>query len=107
MMLLPSPPPRGYPSGRASPFPRTQRLLLKRYDINFYSELSSQRPLRSDAWWSFRMFHGGVSKLKLSEFRLRRKLKEDNGQQQNLLENDGNVRYLPPAAVGLTSDNFC
>ena len=35
MMLLPSPPPRGYPSGRASPFPRTQRLLLKRYDINF------------------------------------------------------------------------
>ena len=34
-------------------------------------------------------------------------LKEDNGQQQNLLENDGNVRYLPSAADGLTYDDFC
>ncbi len=45
-------------------------------------------------------------KQKLSEVRLRRKLKEDNGQLHNSSKNNGNVRYLPSATDGLTSANF-
>ena len=50
---------------------------------------------------------GGRGKLKLSEVKLHRKLKKDNGQQHNVLKDNANIRYLPSAAGGLASDNFC